>query len=145
MTETIRDKIKAYKLEEVAADKAAKPMAERLRAAAKCSRPSASHSESALTRSRHARGYGSDRGNQKGQPVQRVDPRRFRSALAHAKPMRQAVPTCLSVLTDTPSFQGSKDFLVAAAAPARCPSCVKISCTTPIRWPRPALWGPIVF
>ena len=50
---------------------------------------------------------------------------------------------CLSVLTDTPSFQGHLDFMVARAPPPRCRCCARISCTTPIRWSRPALMAQI--
>jgi len=65
MTQTILDKIKAYKLEEVAADKAAKPL-EAL--APLC--PSAARSR--------ARRLWVDRRDQESQSVQRVDPRGFR-------------------------------------------------------------------
>jgi indole-3-glycerol phosphate synthase len=102
---TILDRIKAYKLEEVAKAKAAVPLAD-LEAAAKSASPAARLCP------RPARGGADrlwpDRRDQEGQPLQGPDPRRFRPARL-ARAYQAGGATCLSVLTDGPSFQGADD------------------------------------
>jgi len=86
MTETILDKIKSYKLEEIAARKAAVSLRE-VEAAA--------HAASPL--------------------------RGFASRLAY----EQGGATCLSILTDGPSFQGDDSYLTAARAATTLPALRK--------------------
>ena len=107
---TILDRIKAYKLEEIAARKAAHAACRGGRGGAPG--PAPARLCQGPVRGRHHRLWPDCR-NQEGQPVQRADPRRFRPA-ALARAYEAGGATCLSVLTDAPSFQGADSFLTAA-------------------------------
>ena len=115
--ETVLDRIRAYKLEEIAAARAARPLSE-VEAAARAAGPVRPFA-AALRRDAN-QGYGLIAEIKKASPSRGViradfDPPEL------ARAYERGGASCLSVLTDGPSFQGAADYLVQARAATALP------------------------
>jgi len=121
MSETVLDRIKAYKLEEVAADKATKPYTA-VEEEAKAAGPTRGFAKSLIEATKT--GYGLIAEVKKASPSKGLIRADFQPEIL-AKAYQSGGATCLSVLTDMPSFQGAKEYLTAARAATTLPSLRK--------------------